>query len=435
MAPGQTFTGLGIDRLRFYLRGPMQHSSALYELLCNHLLGVALGDHPEDQRAVFLGPQAVQPVGFDPAQAMLPDSPRSFEGYRLLSEYFAFPAKFMFIDLAGLSAKTWHSAGSRLEVFFYFDREAPGLERHISADTMALGCTPIINLFTQRAEPIALTHERAEYLVLPDSRRHATREVYSLDSVALSEAGRPVREVLPFFASHHAADPDRQRLFWTSQRRRLAEGDDSTDVTVSIVDAELGPASPTDGVLSVSLTCLNRDLPRRIPFGSNRPHLSLVDGATEVTQLRCLTPPTLTLRPVPSRQAGWRLISQLSLNHLSLSGGVAAADALREILRLHDLRDLPETRAAIDAVRSVECTRASARLPGSGAICRGLDVTLELDPARLESSGIYLFASVIDRFLALYASINSFSRLHVRLLGRGEPMRVFPPRAGDRPLL
>jgi type VI secretion system protein ImpG len=433
--PTQTFTGLGVDRLRFYLGGAMQHSAALYELLCNHLLAVALADHPEDLNPVFLGPDAVTPVGFADAEALLPTSPRSFAGYRLLSEYFAFPAKFMFIELSGLSAKSLRAAGNRLEVFFYLDRAVAGLDRHIGIDSLALGCTPIVNLFTQRAEPISLTHELAEYLVLPDSRRHATQEVFSIDEVTLSEPSRPMRTVLPFFASHHASDPLQQRLFWTSQRRRLGEADDSTDVTLAIVDADLGPASATDGVLSVGVTCLNRDLPRRIPFGGNRPQMNLVDGATEVTRLRCLTPPTETLRPVPSRRAAWRLISQLSLNHLSLTGGTRGADALREILRLHDMRDAPETRAALEAIRSVDSTRSSARLPGSGAICRGVDVTIELDPARLESSGVFLFVSVIERFLALYASLNSFSRLDVRLIGRGEKMKRFPPRAGDRPLL
>ncbi len=311
----------------------------------------------------------------------------------------------------------------------------PGLDRQVTAESFVLGCTPIVNLFSQRAEPIALTHERAEYHVVPDSRRHATREVYSIDRVTLNEAGRGGREMLPFFASHHAADPTRQTLFWTSQRRRMAEGDDSTDVTLSVVDTELNAASPTDGIIAVETTCLNRELPRQIPYGGNRPAVSLVDGAAEVTAVRCMAPPTPTLRPPGGRRSGWRLLSQLSLNHLSLGDGAAGADALREILRLHDLRDVPETRAAIDSIRSVACTRGTARLPGNGAICRGVDVSLELDARRLEGTGAFLLASVIDRFLGLYASINSFTRLTVRLNGRDEALCVFPPRAGDRPLV
>ncbi len=435
LSPGHSFTELGIDRLRFYLHGLPQHAAGLYELLCNNLIGVALADHPEDQNAIFLSPHAVTPLGFSPEEALLPYSARSLPGYRLLDEYFAYPQKFMFIELAGLSAKTLRAAGRRMEVFFYFDHAVPGLNRQVTAESFALGCTPIVNLFSQRAEPIALTHERAEYLVVPDSRRHATREVFSVDRVTLNEAGRATRTMLPFFASHHAAVPSSQTLFWTTQRRRMGERDESTDLTLALVDTELGAASPTDGIVAVETTCLNRDLPRQIPYGGNRPVVSLVDGAAEVTGVRCMAPPTATLRPAGGRRAGWRLMSQLSLNHLSLTDGAEGADALREILRLHDLRDVPETRAAIESIRAVACTRGTARLPGNGAICRGVDVAIELDARRLEGTGAFLFASVVDRFLGLYASMNSFTRLTVRLHGREQPLCVFPPRAGDRPLL
>jgi type VI secretion system protein ImpG len=431
-----------VDTLRFYLHGLPQHSALLYEMLSNNLLGVALGDHAEDARPVFLGPDAVRQAGFSPEEAILPASARSLDAYRLLDEYFAFPAKFMFVDLSGISGKALQpgarmspGAGQRIEVFFYFDRSAQGLERQVTAESFVLGCTPIVNLFTQRAEPVALTHERAEYPVVPDSRRHATREVFSVERVTLSEAGRGTRPVMPYFASHHAADPARQTLFYAAQRRRLGERDDSTDTLISIVDTELNPASPTDGILSIETLCLNRDLPRQIPYGGNRPQVSMVDGAAEVTQVRCMVPPTATLRPPGGRRAGWRLASQLSLNHLSLCDGEQGADALREILRLHDVRDVPETRAAIESIRGVETARGTARLPGSAAICRGIDVTVELDARRLEGNGVFLFATVLERFLALYTSMNSFTRLTVRLHGREEVLRRFPPRIGEKALL
>jgi type VI secretion system protein ImpG len=373
---------------------------------------------------------------------MLPANPRSLDAYRLLDEYFAFPAKFLFVDLAGISAKALQpviqahgTGGQRMEVFFYFDRSAQGLERQVNAESFVLGCSPLINLFAQRAEPVALTHERAEYHVVPDSRRHATREVFSVDRVTLNEAGRGTRTVQPYFASHHAADPQVQTLFYATQQRRLNERDDSTDTMLSVVDTELNPASPTDGILAIETTCLNRDLPRRLPYGGTRPAVNMVDGAAEITGVRCLTPPTATLRPPSGRRAGWRLASQLSLNHLSLCDDAVGADALREILRLHDVRDVPETRAAIESIRSVSTARGTARLPGSASICRGIDVTVELDARRLEGTGVFLFAAVLERFLALYTSMNSFTRLIVRLHGREEVLRRFPPRIGEKALL
>ena len=435
LAPEQSFTGLGMDSLRFFLHGLPQHAVALYELLGNNLLGIALADHPEDQGAIFLPPDALRPCGFDEAEGLLDYDARSFVGYRLLTEYLAFPTKFLFMELKGLSAKILRHAGRRLELFFYFDRLPPGLSRQVTAASFVLGATPIVNLFDQRAEPVALTHERARYVVVPDARRHGTREIHSIDRVTLSAAGGIRKEIAPFFASHHAPDPDRQRLFWTSSRTRRSEGDDSTDVMLSVVDAELSPHSPTDGILTVETTCCNRDLPKRVPFGGGRPIISMMEGAAEVTVVHCITPLAGTLRPAPAQRSAWRLISQLTLNHLSLTGGPDGADALREILRLHDRRDVPETHALLDALVSVGSTRATARLPGSGAMVRGLDVTIEMDARRVESGGVYLFAVVLDRFLALYTSINSFSRLTVRLRGREDVFCRFAPRAGAKALL
>lgn len=214
----------------------------------------------------------------------------------------------------------------------------------------------------------------------------------------------------------------------------MGERDDSTDVTIALVDNDLSLASRADGVLTVETTCMNRDLPARIPYGGVHPAVTLVDGAAELMAIRCLLPPTQTLRPATAKRGGWRLLSHLSLNHLSLSG-LEGADALRETLRLHDVRDVPETRGVLDAIRSVASRRATARLAGSGALCRGLDVDLEIDGRLVDSGTAYLFASVIDRFLGLYASINAFSRLGVRLHGRGELTHRWPARAGDGPVL
>ncbi len=428
------FTHLGVDRLRFYLRGPAQQGTALLQLLSCHVLGVAAADHPDDGRAVFLPRTAVGAVGFGPDEALVPQPSRTLPGYRLLTEYFAFPAKFLFVDVSGLSAKTLQGAGSRLELFFYLDRMPPGLERQVGADSFALGCAPAVNLFSQRAEPVMLTHAAPEYLVLPDARRHATREVHSVDRVTLAVPGAEPVEALPFWASHHAADPDRQRLFYATIRRRLGERDDSTDVAISLVDTELSLSSRADGVLAVETTCMNRDLPSRIPYGGEHPVVTLVEGAAELSAVRCLLPPTPTLRRPSAERSAWRLVSHLSLNHLSISGE-EGADALREILALHDVRDVPETRGALDAVRGVSSRRATARLAESGTMCRGLDVELELDGRSVDPGTAYLFASVIERFLGLYASINAFTRLGVRLHGRGELNHRWPARAGDRPLL
>src|SRR6185437_6943264 len=143
--PTMTFTQLGLDRLRFFLGG--EHGSGLLELLMAHTVSVALADNLSDAHPVILPPDTLQAVGFAPEEALFPWPARSFSGFRLISEYFAAREKFLFVDIRRLDAKTLVSAGNRMDIFVYFDRAVPDLERSVQAGSLMLGCTPIVNLF------------------------------------------------------------------------------------------------------------------------------------------------------------------------------------------------------------------------------------------------------------------------------------------------
>jgi type VI secretion system protein ImpG len=447
--PGASLSQLGLDRLRVFLRGAT--APALLELLLAHAVGIALADAPDDPRPVLLPPGSVRAVGFDPAEALLPWPARSFSGFRLLTEYFAAHEKFHFVDFTGLDAKTLLGAGPRMDLFVYLDRALPDLERAVDTSSLALGCTPIVNLFDQRCEPIALDHTAIEYRVVPDARRPQAVEVWSVDRVRETRADGGFREWRPFYrltdagrtsqSESPSADAEAGESgpggAYGTVRREAAGRAHGTEVFLTPHDPAFNPARAEDAVLSVDATCLNRDLPAALPFGGGHPHLRLVDGAAAVTGITCLTAPTPTQR-LPAREKGfWRLISHLSLGHLSVVGGAEGAAALREVLRLYDLRDSPETRAAIRALVAVTSAPGVARIPRSrtGAFSRGLDVTLTFEAAAWATGGLYLLAAVLDRFLALHATVNSFVRTQAVLSGRPGSAAIWPPRAGARPLL
>jgi type VI secretion system protein ImpG len=432
-----TFTQLGVDSLRIFLRGPGNVAPRLYELLLANAVSVALADGPADPEPVILGPDTIQPVGFQPSEALLPWPARSFSGFRLLTEYFAFPEKFLFLDFTRLDAKTLLAGRNRMEIFVYLNHAVPELERAVDRDTLALGCSPVVNLFPQACEPVALTHTEIEYRVVPDIRRPSALEVWSIERVRETRPDGTHRGWRPFY---RLTEPDREASesagFYHAVRRdsRTLAG---TEIYLTPYDPGFDPQTPADTVLSLDALCLNRDLPGELPFGGDHPALKLVEGSTSVTRVECLTAPTRTLRP-PVREKGfWRLISHLSLSHLSVVGDDDGAAALREILRLYDFRDLPETRAAIASLVGISAAPGTARVPGSrlGAFCRGLDVTLEFDQQAWQASGLYVLAAVLERFLALHATVNSFVRTSVVLRGRPGRIVNWPARAGARVLL
>ncbi len=436
MAPEMTFSELGVDRLRFFLRGAS--AMPLYELLCGHTLGVAYAGAPADPTPVLLPPDVIQPVGFAADEAVFPWPARSFSGFRLLTEYFAFPEKFLFVDLSRIEAKTLVGAGRQLEIFVYLDRAAPELERVLGVDSLALGCTPIVNLFSHACEPTPLTHTETEYRLVADPRRPAGLEIWGVERVREARADGSVRSWVPFYRLAQDAGPAGEGAgFYHVTRRPGAAPIGGTEVFLAPHDPAIDVDRPADAVLSVDALCLNRDLPTQLPFGGGQPRLRLVEGLGSVAGVACLTAPTSTLR-APLRESGyWRLVSHLSLGHLSIVGGEAGAQSLKEVLRLYDLRGTAESRAAIDSLVGVSTAPGTARVPGSraGSFCRGLDVTLEYDAATWQTGGLFLLAAVMERFLALHATVNAFVRTRAVLRGRPGVVASWPARAGARVLL
>jgi type VI secretion system protein ImpG len=437
------FGNLLLPGLRFFLHAVQaQNVFQLYELLFQHTLEIAVVNGPRDSAPVLLSKSSLRPVGFAANEALLPYSARSFPGYRLLTEFFACPEKFLFLDL-DLSGKLARF-GSMLEIYFYLNRTLPDLERGVAAETFRLGATPIVNLFAQRADPFALTQTQTAYHVVPDARRPGALEIYSIDRVtATSPSGEQV-EYQPFYSFKHGSDRARQQTFWHAVRRpggqqeALGQRDLGTEIDLVLVDLAFSPSAPAEWTIDVETTCLNRDLPRRLPFGGGRPQMALVDGQSPISRITCLTPPTATIRRALKRGDLWRLISHLSLNHLSLAENEDGGHALREILKLYDVTDSSQTQAMLAGIQRVESRRVVGRAGGvAGGFCRGVEVRIHFDEEKFTGSGCYLFAAVLERFLGLYCSINSFTQLVATSQQRdpqGEPWR-WPPRAGERVVL
>lgn len=436
-SPAVKWSALNCKTLRLFLNGQPQHTQKLYELLFNNAVEVAFATKPDDRGAVIANMASLRQVGFEKDEGLLPYPARSFAGYRLLTEMFAFPQKFLFADI-DIPPAALARAENTLELFVYLNRTADDLAPNVNAETFRLGCTPMVNLFTQATEPIRLTQTQFEYRVLPDARRPLAHEVYSIDKVvATSPDGREV-EYEPFFSVRHGTAGRSAGPYWHGTRRPAMDAattradvvmDRGSEVYLSFVDLGFNPAAPADWTIHVEATCLNRDLPARLPFGGGQPKLQLAQGGGLVNRLRCLTPPTATLRTHLREEGLWRLVSHLTLNHLSVSGGPDAADALREILSLYDFTDSAVTKASIEGLLAVTGKRVLGR--ASGALCRGVEVTVQFDEDRFTGNGMFLFASVLERFLSLYSSVNSFTRTVATVARREGEYRRWPARVGE----
>lgn len=485
LSPQASWSVLSEQPLRVYLDGESSQVSVLREALCQKVVGVmtqATPHHPWIS-AASAGIDEAKPrlVGFADDEALIDFDERSHAAYRLLTEYFAFPDKFNFVDLTvpvpfnlrhavtdGGDGESRHARSLTLHLLMSgvrSDSNEARLLETIQARSFVLGCTPVINLFSLPADPIRVTHTAASYPVLPDSRRAFGYEVYAIERVyrvLQTPQGESVDEFRPFFSLRHddllpfddadiaASAPNlaalrRQRgkqqgegapgRYWHVRRDDdLAEQSPGYETEISIVDVDFEPALPQTETLSLTVSATNRDLPTLLSFGAPGGDLTL-DGGSLAREIRMLRKPTPSMRFERGRGALWRLISHLSLNHLSLaSGGI---DALKEMLRLYDLPRSASNRRQVDGLVAVDFKPATAWLPGEpfATFVRGTQVRLTVDEDSFVGTGLGLFAAVMNHFFGLYVHVNSFTQLTIVSARTQEEVLTCPPRNGDKPLV
>jgi type VI secretion system protein ImpG len=436
-------SALGIDTLRLHLSAEANVAHTLYELICANTVQVLVRDPAPNSRIrpVVLRGDAVRPAGFTEAESMLPYPRRSFPGYRLLQEYFTFPDKFFFLDITGLAEALNAGLKNRFEIVFLISQfeqteRRQILELGVNAKTFRLNATPIVNLFMQTAEPILLDQRKYEYPVVPDVRRPQATEIFSIDEVlSINPQSNEVQRFEPFYSFRHGTQRDKKQTFWLAHRRQSSKAnDEGTEVSVTLVDLSTRPVHPDIDTLTLRTTCTNRDLPSRLTFANEAGDFE-IEGGAAIKRIVALRKPTTSVRPPSGKAALWRLISHLSLNYLSLVD--EGREAFQEILKLYNFTGSAYSEKQIDGITSINSARHFARLISENGItfARGTRVEIELDEEMFTGSGVFLFSSVIERFLAEYVSLNSFSQLAVRTRQRKEPLKEWPPRAGQTILM
>lgn len=399
---GAAFSDLEIKQLRFHLNGSSHLTGRLYELLFHNCIGITLHDRVTG-RAVSIPISNLCAVGFEPDEDVIPYPLQAHPAYRLLQEYFWLPEKFLFFDILGLDR---NPSIIDLDILFLFDI-APRDRLPITRETFALGCTPIVNLFPRTSEPIRIDHTKTEYRLVPDARREQTTEVHSILSVSSSSnPAEESRQLYPLYGTP-GADGFQQRAFWYG-RRVLSERADllGTDVFLSFVDLAFNPSQPPTETAFAHLLCTNRNLASQLQENA----MLQTEDPGPISHIHCLRKPTAAGYPPLGGASRWALISNLSLNHLSLSNDAASLETLKKILSLYCLSNSLAVQQQINSLQKMTVCKTTRRMGGSGwqNFRQGLKVRLDIDRESSERNTTYLFLAVLEKFLGLHASLNSF---------------------------
>lgn len=434
---------LTLNRLRLHFAGERYISQTLYLSVLRNLGSIEVvlldaahkpikadGNQPV---SFILQGNHVQPVGFAENEALIPYPLNTFRGYRYLQEYFAFQDKFLFVDVTGLEKVGMLSEdilkqAVGFELRFAIQKNAVQRSRP-TKDNIKLYCTPVVNLFKEDALPIRLDGKQDEYLLLPSKLEQKHCGVYSIESViGREQTGGSERHYVPFESFKHDPSfdvPQASPYYSVRQRNSLSHNGLDTYLSFDIRQCDRQEA------LSIELTCTNQNLPQQLKDGQ----ICIRDeGTPESVGFRNITACTPHYAPPLSQDFLWKLVSNMSLNYLSLED----VDALKVILETYDMPQYYDrnaasvTRKMLSGLKSVRHEAADRLF--KGLPLRGVRTELLIDSEQFVCEGdVFVFASVLNEFFALYTSLNSFHELRVKTI-KGE-VYSWTPRMGLQPLL
>jgi type VI secretion system protein ImpG len=430
---------LPIENLTLFLNGRGGSSWLMHELLCTQVAGVV--GRSTDRRADWqeeVRDASVVPRGFDPNEALLPTPPRSFDGYRLLQEYFAIPQRYHFVEVRGIGPAVRRAKGADIDIYIVLRDGKPELASSVAPVAFSLFATPAVNLFRKRCDRVQVTTRDVQHHVVPDRSAPLDFEIHSLKTVSgISGEGREDTAFRPFYSqddftaageTHPAYYSQRRRMRQRSERERLRGARTSylgSELYLSLVDRNQAPYGSDLQQLAVSALCTNRDLPLLLSTGG-KDLFHLPDGGPVLS----IETPVNPTRPRPTLgqgDAAWRLISHLSLNYLSIAdtrmGGGAAG--LRELLGIYAPVGDRTIEKQLEGIVSVTSQPIVRRLHDEvlSTAVRGLEIRLDFDDSFFEGTSVYLLGAVLERFFRKYVSINTFTETVLNTQQRGEIAR------------
>ncbi len=460
---GLPMSALSLKKLPIHLRGG-EVAHQLLELLVAHTRVICAGQGDQG-RWQKIDSSSLVAGGFETDESLLPGEPRSFSGYRLLQEYFLLPEKFLFVNLSGLQPSVASAAGKQLEIVIGFDTVDRELSGRLHREHLALHCVPVVNLFKQRADRVQISDTNPEHHLLVDRSRPMDFEIWSIEQL-FGHGKTPQQEIefLPLYAPPaNMAARQKHAAYYTLDRRPRQPSTNQreyghrspylgTEVFVTLTDSQQHPFRHQIRQLSSIVYCTNRDLSLLKPESGWRDALTM-DGPGPVSAVECLSGPTPPRVPLTSDdgETCWRLVNHLTSNFLSLccphqvsdddsdqqdTASRAAATLLRQMLYLYCPPEAPWTQRQVDGILSVQNQLVTRQLPFDGPIVhgRGVHVAVEMDESAFEGGGAFLLGSVLDRFIARFVTLNSFTQTSIHTPSRG-PVHRWPVRVGSGPLV
>lgn len=382
----------------------------------------------------------IRHVGFADDDAVLPFCTRSRQAFRVLTENFAYPEKFNFIDidLAALVAAlpadckrcTLHLGVASLSK----DTDVVRLLGELSSKHLLLNCTPVINLFKRPGVAIQLDYTTPDYPILADTTRAAAYEVHTIDAVRVIRTvhGRLTSTAfLPLYTrSFDGLAADKSNYYLTRRSETLEAVSPGHELRIALIDSALTTSDTDSPTLSTDLHCTNRDLPAALGYGQKQTDFTC-SGFPHEARVRVLRKPTASYRFATAGDALWRLIAHLTLDYNALIQ--TSLDDFHKMLSLYQPPNSTTAHRFIQGIVGLEhgFVRRWLRTIPRSTLMPGIRIRMTIDEDAFAGRSIYLFAQVMNQYFSVNAQQNCYTELEIISLQTGEPLILCPPHTPE----
>lgn len=421
---GMEIADFDIEHLDISLRGDSSFVLRLYDQLFHSASQLVVKN---DQQSFCLGKKAIESLGFDSQHSVLPYSSVTFDGFKLLTEFFMFGERFNCFRVDLGKAKPVLK-GSKVQLQIYLDELPVELARALNKNNFSLYSVPVVNLHQTTCEPIHIDFSRKQYPILIDASRPADFELFSVDKVLDIEQGK-VTEVPQIYGNKYSQQSN--GLFWSLKQSEKESG--GLESSFQVADLDNRSLASDTRTWVADITCTN---------GSKAALLAI--NSKVVCRESLTIPGNITLARRPSspicdfdeKKSAWVLLSHLQFNYQAILGAEDPAENLKHMFHLYNHSENAQNTAYIESIISIEKENVVApiRISGKSCFAYGTRIEVVLDDSRL-NGGIELFAAMLDHFFSYFCGFNSFTQLDICLQSKEGIYKRFPRRSGCKNLL
>ncbi|WPY01670.1 TssF-like type VI secretion system baseplate subunit (plasmid) [Candidatus Trichorickettsia mobilis] len=406
------FNKLNLNKLRFFIQGSQELKYAIYQVIVTQVLTITIADPDNNDNYIILDKDCIKKVGFAEEENIFPANPNSFIGYRLITEFSAFPDKFLFFDVNLTNSNNLINFTNNIELHFYLG--STKLQNLVSANNFVLNTVPIINLSTVESDPISLSGNNIEYPIIIDHKAPESYEIYSIEKATLVSK-EVEKQGFALWNTDYRRNYENSNLFWYSTSRKKLINENvgkKTELYISIIDKDLSFIEESKQYCYLEVKCFNNNLPYTI-YSNGITKFTFADHTLPINNIDCLIKPNRANNPLKDEAQKWDMIAHMSPHYLNIMNDTYGKSLLKQLLSMYDFNINNINKLIIENIINVKIREVvkKIKIDKSYQFCKGKVIELYFNELPLPEGVVLLFLSVLEYLLAAYCSINSFTQL------------------------